>query len=38
MMAALALTLYLLGLVLAFGWRSLSQWRSTPQVGVQTAR
>ncbi|MDZ5446744.1 hypothetical protein ACVCAH_37410 [Micromonospora sp. LZ34] len=28
-MAWLALLLYLLGLLLAFGWRTLTQWRRT---------
>ncbi|MEV7231998.1 isoprenylcysteine carboxylmethyltransferase family protein [Polymorphospora sp. NPDC051019] len=34
-MASLALALYLLGLVLAFGWRSLAQWRATGDTGLR---
>ncbi|MEV0729267.1 isoprenylcysteine carboxylmethyltransferase family protein [Polymorphospora sp. NPDC050346] len=34
-MASLALVLYLLGLVLAFGWRSLAQWRATGDTGLR---
>ncbi|RSM71642.1 isoprenylcysteine carboxyl methyltransferase [Actinoplanes sp. ATCC 53533] len=35
MTAALALGLYLLGLALAFGWRSLTQWRTTGDTGLR---
>jgi protein-S-isoprenylcysteine O-methyltransferase Ste14 len=35
MMPALALTLYLLGLVLAFGWRTWTQWRATGDTGLR---
>ncbi|MFI6824520.1 methyltransferase family protein [Micromonospora sp. NPDC050187] len=35
MTAGLALALYLLGLVLAFGWRTLAQWRSTGDTGLR---
>lgn len=31
----LALLLYLLGLLLAFGWRTLSQWRRTGDTGLR---
>ncbi|MFI6229074.1 methyltransferase family protein [Micromonospora echinospora] len=34
-MAWLALLLYLLGLLLAFGWRTLTQWRSTGDTGLR---
>ncbi|WP_281181013.1 hypothetical protein [Micromonospora rhizosphaerae] len=34
-MAWLALALYLLGLLLAFGWRTVSQWRRTGDTGVR---
>ncbi|MFE0592299.1 methyltransferase family protein [Micromonospora echinospora] len=33
--AWLALLLYLLGLLLAFGWRTLTQWRSTGDTGLR---
>lgn len=35
MTAALALCLYLLGLALAFGWRSLAQWRASGDTGLR---
>lgn len=35
MTAGLALGLYLLGLALAFGWRTLAQWRSTGDTGLR---
>ncbi|MEU4779686.1 isoprenylcysteine carboxylmethyltransferase family protein [Micromonospora sp. NPDC023633] len=34
-MAWLALLLYLLGLLLAFGWRTLTQWRRTGDTGLR---
>ncbi|MFG3702495.1 methyltransferase family protein [Micromonospora sp. NPDC047620] len=34
-MALLALALYLLGLLLAFGWRTLTQWRRTGDTGLR---
>ncbi|MFG3703992.1 methyltransferase family protein [Micromonospora sp. NPDC047670] len=34
-MAWLALALYLLGLLIAFGWRTLAQWRSTGDTGLR---
>ena len=34
-MAAAALAIYLLGLVLAFGWRSVEQWRRTGDTGLR---
>ncbi|MEW2376980.1 isoprenylcysteine carboxylmethyltransferase family protein [Micromonospora sp. NPDC047812] len=34
-MAWLALLLYLLGLLLAFGWRTLAQWRRTGDTGMR---
>jgi protein-S-isoprenylcysteine O-methyltransferase Ste14 len=34
-MAWLALALYLVGLLLAFGWRTLAQWRSTGDTGLR---
>ncbi|MGK5521364.1 methyltransferase family protein [Micromonospora sp. URMC 107] len=34
-MAWLALLLYLLGLLLAFGWRTLAQWRRTGDTGLR---
>jgi hypothetical protein len=34
-MAWPALALYLLGLLLAFGWRTLTHWRSTGHTGVR---
>ncbi|HEY0697241.1 MAG TPA: isoprenylcysteine carboxylmethyltransferase family protein, partial [Micromonospora sp.] len=34
-MAGLALGLYLLGLLLAFGWRSVVQWRATGDAGLR---
>ncbi|RSM60073.1 isoprenylcysteine carboxyl methyltransferase [Actinoplanes sp. ATCC 53533] len=34
-MAAAALTIYLLGLTLAFGWRSIVQWRRTGDTGLR---
>ncbi|MGC4788720.1 methyltransferase family protein [Micromonospora sp. DT178] len=34
-MAWLALPLYLLGLLLAFGWRTLAQWRRTGDTGLR---
>ncbi|MEV6600062.1 isoprenylcysteine carboxylmethyltransferase family protein [Actinoplanes sp. NPDC051346] len=34
-MAGLALALYLTGLALAFGWRSLAQWRATGDTGLR---
>jgi len=33
--AWLALALYLLGLLLAFGWRTLTQWRRTGDTGLR---
>jgi len=35
MTAWLALGIYLAGLVLAFGWRSLAQWRATGDTGLR---
>lgn len=35
MTAALALWLYVLGLALAFGWRTLAQWRATGDTGLR---
>lgn len=34
-MAWLALLIYLLGLLLAFGWRTLAQWRRTGDTGLR---
>lgn len=34
-MAAIALALYLAGLGLAFGWRSVAQWRATGDTGLR---
>lgn len=34
-MAASALAIYLVGLLLAFGWRSLAQWRRTGDTGLR---
>lgn len=34
-MAAAALTIYLAGLALAFGWRSVVQWRRTGDTGLR---
>jgi protein-S-isoprenylcysteine O-methyltransferase Ste14 len=34
-MSVLALVLYLLGLGLAFGWRSVAQWRATGDTGLR---
>jgi protein-S-isoprenylcysteine O-methyltransferase Ste14 len=36
-MAAGAIVIYVLGLVLAFGWRSLAQWRRTGDTGLRLA-
>lgn len=35
MMAATALVIYLAGLGLAFGWRSVAQWRATGDTGLR---
>nr|WP_018809890.1 isoprenylcysteine carboxylmethyltransferase family protein [Salinispora arenicola] len=35
LMATLALGLYVLGLLLAFGWRTLAQWRATGDTGLR---
>ncbi|RKN51236.1 methyltransferase family protein [Micromonospora endolithica] len=34
-MPGLALTLYLLGLALTFGWRTVAQWRATGDTGLR---
>jgi protein-S-isoprenylcysteine O-methyltransferase Ste14 len=34
-MAAIALAIYLAGLALAFGWRSVVQWRRTGDTGLR---
>jgi protein-S-isoprenylcysteine O-methyltransferase Ste14 len=34
-MAGLALALYVLGLLLAFGWRTVAQWRATGDTGLR---